>query len=243
MSKKINFKNILIVSSAFALASCGALYTRMSKDDMDVKVEMSSTIWLEPVAPANQTLYIQMRNTSGNPLFGDLNKFIAGEFVTKGYRIETDPEKAHYIMQVNVRSAVLTSKKIDGQDSAVPGAVVGGVTGSALGKGSGQLVGMAAGAVVGGIASMAFDANTKDGYYDVSVDIRLGEKTKSTVSTSDIEFKRQGDTRSISTSKNETDRKYYTTVLRATSNMVNLTEQEGATAMKERISVSLSGLF
>ncbi|MDR2933825.1 MAG: complement resistance protein TraT [Rickettsiales bacterium] len=228
MSKKINIKNILLVASMFTIASCGAIYTRMSKDDMTVKVEMSSTIWLEPVAPANQTVYVQMRNTSGNALFSDLNKFIEGEFVKKGYKIETNPDNAYYIMQVNVRSAVLNSKQVEGSGSALSGAAAGGAAGSALGKGSGQLIGIVGGAVIGGIAAMAVDANTKDGFYDVVVDIRLGEQSKSTISTSELKFEKQGDTRSISSSSGESNRKYYTTVLRATSNMVNLTEEEGS---------------
>ena len=244
MNNKFILKSVLISSFAFIIVSCGAIYTRMSKEDMDVKVTMSNTIWLDPVAPNNQTILVQMRNTSGNPNFSDLHKFIIGDLVSKGYKIEQDPDKAYYIMQVNVKSAVLTSKKIDGKESALPGAVVGGIAGSTIGGGRGQVLSTLAGAVAGGVASMAIDAKTKDGYYDVIVDIRLGEKTKSVVKTSDVQFQRQGTEGEIlSSSYEKKNRKYYTTVLHAVSNMVNLTEQEGSIAVKERIALSLSGLF
>ncbi len=244
MNNKVSLKSILLIGFAFVTVSCGAIYTRMSKDEMDVKVTMSNTIWLDPVAPSNQTILVQMRNTSGITNFSELHKFIIGDLVSKGYKIEQDPDKAYYIMQINVKNAVLTSRKIDGKESALPGAVIGGIAGTTIGKGRGQVLSTLTGAVAGGIASMALDANTKDGYYDVTVDIRLGEKTKSAVKTSDVQLQKQGSEGGvISSSYEKKNRKYYTTVLHAVSNKVNLTEQEGSKAVKERIAAALSGLF
>ena len=72
----------------------------------------------------------------------------------------------------------------------------------------------------------------------------MGEKTKSAVKTSDVQLQKQGSEGGvISSSYEKKNRKYYTTVLHAVSNKVNLTEQEGSKAVKERIAAALSGLF
>lgn len=55
-------KYFMVGAFAFSIASCTAVYTRMSKSDMQVKVEMSDTIWLDPVAPEQQTIYVQIRH-------------------------------------------------------------------------------------------------------------------------------------------------------------------------------------
>lgn len=237
-------KYFMVGAFAFSIASCTAIYTRMSKSDMQVKVEMSDTIWLDPVAPEQQTIYVQIRNTSGSPYFGDFNKYIKAEFTNKGYSVVNDPNKAHYLMQVNIKTANLVLETSDGQVSGVPGAILGGVVGSQVGGGKGNELATTAGAVVGGLATMYLDAKTKDGYYNVVVDIKLQEKTDDVVKSKEYQVQAQGNSgERITTSSGTSNRKSYTTILTATSNKVNLTEEEGAAVMQERIASSLAGLF
>ena len=45
--------------SVFALSGCGAMSTAVKKRNLDVRTQMSETIWLEPAS--ERTVYIQAR--------------------------------------------------------------------------------------------------------------------------------------------------------------------------------------
>jgi len=102
-------------------------------------------------------------------------------------------------------------------DRASNDAVVGGVATGALVRGSGGSGGAAiATGLAAGLGAMAFNANTKDNYYVVRVDIKITE-----------------------TRQNRT----HDTTLTVVVNRVNLTVEEATEAAKTAIAASLSGLF
>lgn len=47
-----------VVISIFTLTGCGAMSTAVKKRNLDVKTEMSQTVWLEP--SSEKTVYIQV---------------------------------------------------------------------------------------------------------------------------------------------------------------------------------------
>ena len=51
-----------LIASTLALSGCGAMSTAVKKRNLDVKTQMSETIWLEP--SSEKTVYLQIRNTS-----------------------------------------------------------------------------------------------------------------------------------------------------------------------------------
>ena len=53
---------VMVVSSALVLSGCSAMGTAIKKRNLEVKTQMSETIWLEP--SNNKTVYLQIKNTS-----------------------------------------------------------------------------------------------------------------------------------------------------------------------------------
>jgi hypothetical protein len=101
----------------------------VKKRNLDVKTQMSETIWLEP--SSEKTVYLQIRNTSDKDMSG-LQAQITNELAAKGYRVSSSPDTAYYWIQANV----LKAEKMDlrdaqgflktGYEGAAMGAALGG---------------------------------------------------------------------------------------------------------------------
>ena len=50
---------VAVMSSVLVLSGCGAMGTAIKKRNLDVKTQMSETIWLEP--SNNRTAYLQIK--------------------------------------------------------------------------------------------------------------------------------------------------------------------------------------
>ena len=69
MEMKKYFKIILLsIGVILVFASCSTVHTVVSKRNLDVQTKMSDTIWLEPAAPAQKTVFVEIKNTSGKNL-------------------------------------------------------------------------------------------------------------------------------------------------------------------------------
>lgn len=67
----MKFKKYAVVSlviSTLLLSGCGAVSTVVKKRNLDVKTQMSQTIWLEP--SSEKTVYLQIKNTSDKDMSG-----------------------------------------------------------------------------------------------------------------------------------------------------------------------------
>ena len=159
----MSLKKIAVVGMIVAtmtLTGCGAMTTAVKKRNLEVKTQMSETIWLEP--SSEKTVYIQVKNTSDKDM-SNLHTLLANDLSAKGYKVTSSPDSAYYWVQANV----LKADKMDlreaqgflktGYEGAAMGAALGaGITaynsnssGAALGVGiAAGLIGMAADAMV-----------------------------------------------------------------------------------------------
>ena len=204
-------KFITILSTIALLSGCSGTYTRMANSDLEITTNMNKTIWLNPTVPENTKIFVQVRNTSDNQNFNDLNGYITRALEYKGYQITTNPANANFILQANVLRAISINSAMDAQNDAV---IAGTGVGLAVANKNDGLAGVGAG-LAAGLATMYFDANTKDITYNVQTDIRITE------------------------GKNNAQ----TTMLTVNAKRVNLTPEEASTQIKQRIANSLAGLF
>lgn len=206
-------KFITILSTIALLSGCSGTYTRMANSDLEITTNMNKTIWLNPTVPENTKIFVQVRNTSDNQNFNDLNGYITRALEYKGYQITTNPANANFILQANVVRAISINRSsaMDAQNDAV---IAGTGVGLAVANKNDGLAGVGAG-LAAGLATMYFDANTKDITYNVQTDIRITE------------------------GKNNAQ----TTMLTVNTKRVNLTPEEASAQIKQRIANSLAGLF
>ena len=65
----MSLKKIAVVGMIVAtmtLTGCGAMTTAVKKRNLEVKTQMSETIWLEP--SSEKTVYIQVKNTTAKDM-------------------------------------------------------------------------------------------------------------------------------------------------------------------------------
>lgn len=91
-----------VLSSLLLLSGCGAMSTAIKKRNLDVKTQMSETIWLEP--SSQKTVYLQIKNTSDKDMSG-LQAKITKAVQDKGYTVTSSPDNAYYWIQANVLKA------------------------------------------------------------------------------------------------------------------------------------------
>lgn len=241
-----NFKFFAVILFLFLLG-CSATHTAFNKRNLDVQTKMSATIFLDPVASDKKTVFLQVKNTTGQSSF-DLQDKIKYSIIAKGYKIVEDPKLAHYVLQANVLQ--VGKSDLRAADYALNGGFGGAVSGALIGGGVGALAsndgkGMLAGALIGGAVSTIADALVKDIVYTAITDVQISEK----VFGSSVEEKtksklKQGTSGSskLKSIKTVNWKKYQTRIV-STANKANLKFEEAAKPLREGLARTIAGIF
>ena len=231
------------------LSACGATHTAIHKRHLDVQTKMSASIFLDPVPSNQQTVFLQIKNTSDKAAL-DLEPSIRQAMEQKGYRVVNKLEKAHYLLQANIlqvgrcdlREAQHALEQ--GFGAAVGGALAGAAVGSVSSKHSTK------GAVVGGLVGAAVttvaDAMVQDVVYSVISDIQISERVGNSVEVkqktrSKLKQGTNGVQEMVSTEK--VNWKRYQTRIVSTANQVNLKFDKAVAELVTGLSRAITGLF
>ncbi|MCY7008739.1 complement resistance protein TraT [Fusobacterium simiae] len=234
------FKTILFsLLLAFAFVSCSTLHTVVSKRNLDVQTKMSDTIWLEPAAANERTVFVQVRNTSGKNL--NIEQKITNVLTSKGYRIVSDPAEAKYWLQANILKVDKINLDDNNFSDAVLGAGIGGVLGAQRSGGATTALGWGlAGAAIGTLA----DALVDDTAYAMVTDILITEKTGRNVQTSTRNSVKQGNSGTMtSTSSGSSNMEKYSTRVLSTANQVNLNFNSAIPLLEDELGKVIAGIF
>ena len=240
MSKMIRPLRLgLVLALLVALSGCAATVTQLRYGDLDVQNKMTQTIFLEPVAPAQRTVFVQVRNTSDKPF--DIEYQVKAAIASRGYRVVDDPNQAHYMLQANVLSVGMVDKAA--YETAM-GAGFGGVVGGVV---AGGLIGGNTGAAVGGLTMGVLEAvtsaSTKVNWYAVITDLQVSERARG-VSQTFTSVAPQGAGQSITQQQSSTVgwRKYQTRIS-SSARKVNLAFEEALPLLRQGITQSVAGIF
>lgn len=233
-------KNIIFLSFLLMMVSCSTMHTVISKRNLDVQTKMSDTIWLEPAAANQKTVFVKISNTSGKNL--NIEQKIVNTLSAKGYRIVNDPAEAKYWLQANILKVdKVNLDKDSGFSDAVLGAGIGGVLGAQRSGGAYTALGWGlAGAAIGTLA----DALVDDTAYVMVTDILISEKTGRNVQNSTRNSVKQGNsgTMTSSSSSSSNIEKYSTRVL-STANQVNLNFNSAIPILEDELIKVITGIF
>jgi len=233
-----------VVVSCLVLSGCSAMGTAIKKRNLDVKTQMSQTVWLEP--SSEKTVYIQIRNTSDKDM-SDLQTLLAQDLRAKGYNVTSSPDSAYYWIQANV----LKAEKMDLRQAQglLSTGYEGAATGAALGAGITAYNSTSGGAILGvglaaGLAGMAADAMVEDTNYTMVTDLQILERSKATVTTDNIAALRQGNSGvKVQTSSEEGNRMKYQTRVVSNANKVNLKFEEAKPVLEAQLAKSVAGIM
>jgi len=229
-------------------SGCAATQTAISKRNLDVQTKMSATVFLDPVAPEQQTVFIQVRNTSDKELH--LDAAIANAIRGHGYKIVNNPNDAHFMLQ----ASVLQVGKMD--PSAAQAALLGGYGGALEGGAIGIAAAMASnnrnaasyggfgllGAAVGTIANAA----VKDVTYTMITDLQISERAAQGVvvnQQTDTNMAQGTATQVSQQSKSVSQWKRYRTRIVSTAEQVNLDFKDAIPELEHGLTRSISGIF
>ncbi len=235
----------VIAGVALALVGCAATQTALEHHTLEANTKLSKTIFLDPVAPSQKTVFVSVKNTSEESL--TIEKPLAQALTERGYRVVTNPAQAHYMIQANIR-------KVGKMSHSASENALGGGYGSALaGAASGAAIGsfgnsntMLGGGIAGGLVGLAADSLVKDVNYTVVTDVQISERVGKGVTvqehfTSALENGTSSGT--YQTSSNQTNYKHYRTRVVSDANKVNLSFKDARPALEQGLVRTLSGLF
>lgn len=233
-----------IVASCLVLSGCSAMGTAIKKRNLDVKTQMSQTVWLEP--SSERTVFLQVRNTSDKDMSG-LQAQLAQELRAKGYTVTSSPDAAYYWIQANV----LKAEKMDLRTAQglLSSGYEGGIAGAALGSGITAYNSTSGGAILGvglaaGLAGMAADAMVEDVNYTMVTDLQISERSNATVTTDNVAALRQGTSGAkIQTSTEQGNRLKYQTRVVSNANKVNLKFEEAKPVLEAQLAKSVAGIM
>ncbi|WP_293649489.1 complement resistance protein TraT [uncultured Pantoea sp.] len=233
-----------VVASSLVLSGCSAMGTAIKKRNLEVKTQMSQTVWLEP--SNEKTVYLQVRNTSDKDM-SDLQSLLAQDLRAKGYTVTSSPDTAYYWIQANV----LKAEKMDLRQSQgfLSTGYEGAVTGAALGAGITAYNSNSGGAMLGiglaaGLAGMAADALVEDVNFTMVTDLQISERSKSTVTTDNIGALRQGNAGiKLQTSSEEGNRMKYQTRVVSNANKVYPKFEEARPVLEAQLAKSVAGIM
>lgn len=149
----------------------------LSSGNVALSTKMSSSIFLQPVAPQQKVVYVSVRNTSTATGLNFRNELISA-LIGEGYRITNNPQEANFMLMSNV---LYIGK--ESHNYTMAGALAGGFGGALIGSryqtGTGVVAGGVLGALAGGIVGSMF--NSKN--YMMVVDIQLEQRQAGTYTT------------------------------------------------------------
>lgn len=236
---------ILIASAALALSGCSALSTMIGKRNLDVKTQMSDTVWLDPVPEKDHTVFLQVRNATDKKV--DLLPELKQKLTAKGYKVISSPSRAHYWLQVNVlKLDKMDLKKAQGMFNSGYGSAIGGAAVGALAMASttSNTSSIFAGGLIGGAVSYVADALVEDTNFVMITDVQVTEKTNKKVSTTETAAIKNGSSSYLNTKLTSSDhkRRYQTRVM-SNANKANLDFKDAEPALAGGLTSSLAGIF
>lgn len=249
MRKQLYFKFItltLIVALMLQFTGCAHMMTALDYSEMQVKLKMSDTIFLEEENKAkNRRVYVAVSNTSDMQEvdIGMLKQFIASKLASKGYQI-TDASRADYIIQVNVLYMDYY-RETGTQEGGLTGGLVGATAGVFAGSNIESSVGLGLlGGLVGtGVGALIGKAVKIETYAGV-VDVQIKERTDKPVKGQVVSNAKQGSSTRVEIKQDITSNyQIYRTQIACVAQQTNINKVEAARAISERIASQIAGIF
>lgn len=237
---------LISISVIATLTGCAATQTAIEHRNLATNTKLSNTIFLDPVAQTQKTIFIAVKNTSEEKMdiTVPLEKSLAGQ----GYRVVNNPANAHYLLQANIRKVGKMSQSASqnalgaGYGSTLAAAGTGAAIGALTGNGNAVL----AGGIAGGVAGLVADSLVKAVNYTVITDVQISERAGKGVKVSEhfnSSLRNGGASGTYQTSSRQTDFHRYRTRIVSTADKVNLSFNEAKPALEQGLVKTLTGIF
>lgn len=237
-------KLVSVVLTMAVLCSCAATQTMLEHKDLETGTQMSESIILDPVSKSKRTVFVQIKNTSDESM--NLTKPIMAAIESHGYKVVSNPNSAHYLLQANVLKVGKMSKSAS--QSAIGGgygsALAGAGAGVALGSLSNSSNAALAGGLVGGALGMAADSLVKDVNYAMITDVQVSERTNGPIyQKTNSKLKQGTSAQTVQQYSEKTNFKRYRTRVVSNADKVNLKFAQARPELERGLVKVISGIF
>lgn len=243
---KKSIRALVVLSSVAILASCAATQTVIEHRSLEASTQLSETVFLDPVASSQKTIFLAVKNTSEESM--DIARPLAQALTQHGYRVVSNPASAHYMLQANILKIAKMSRSASqkalggGYGSALAGAGAGAAVGALSNTSNGVL----AGGVAGGLIGLAADSLVKDVNYTMITDVQISEKVGLGVKVQE-QFNSALRSGSSSTthqiSNKQSDYQRYRTRIVSNADKVNLSFEKARPMLEQGLVKTLAGIF
>jgi len=198
------------------LSGCAAIATSVAHGDLQIKTNMSRSIFLDPVPDRKKVVYVQVRNTTARPSLRIRHALVVA-LEDKGYRVTNHFQRAYYVLQVNLLRMGKTSQTAaeqmmgNGYGGAMEGAAAGALIAGA--SGNDPVAGGIIGGVAGAIINNSVRVVTFYGMSDVKITVRSHPS------------------------------RVFRTRIMSTANQVNLRFEDALPRLKQGLVRSIAGIF
>lgn len=239
----------VICSLTTVLFGCAASNTLLTKKDLDVQTKTSTAIFIDPVAPAKRTIFVDVKSGVEEFDRAVFKRLLKESFAVNdnGYKLVDDPEQAQFVLSAFVLNLEKASPSAS-QQALGRGYEGGGVlAGAAIGGAArGDWKGAVAGGVVGGGIDMISGALVKDVTYMLVCDVQIKERTKNGAvvkRATDISTKVSDQGYTQQSVDETSNMKEYRTRIVTTANKANLKLEEAAEPIYRKTTAAMSGFF
>jgi hypothetical protein len=233
-----SWRGLAFLALPLGLCACAATTTAIGKRDLDVQTRMTDTVFLDPVAAGQRTIFVQMRNTSDRPDF-EIEPQVVARLSDRGWRVV-----AANVLQVGRSSRTAAEQTFaQGFGGTLIGAAAGAGAGRAVSEAPGAIIG---GALAGAATAAAADAFVRDVTYSVITDVQVSERAAAGVIVTErlTQDLPQGTSGSRVLSATETSEwKRYRTRILSTANQANLDFEDAGPALAEGLTRAIAGIF
>lgn len=239
---KLFTKILPIIVSVFLLTGCSAIDKSIKHGALDVQTKMSKTIFLEPIAGAEKTALLQVKNTSDRKNL-DILPELRAAIENKGYKIVDDPENANFMIQANILQVGKSTQEdaFRGLTFGYGGALAGSAAGAMI---SDNYRGVGIGGLSGSLIDTVADAAVQVVSYQMITDLQISERADGVVSESNSTEFEQGSGGKTSSSWSQTSKwKKYQTRIISVAKKTNLKFDKALPELKRGLVQSISGLL
>lgn len=238
--------NVLLAGTIAVLTGCAATQTALEHRTLEVSTKQSETIFLDPVSNAQKTVYVSVKNTSDEEV--DIVRQLKTALSSHGYKVVTNPNSAHYLLQANVLKVGKMS--VAASQSALGGgygsAIAGAVAGTAAGSFTQSSTGMIAGGLAGGVIGLAADSLVKAVNYTMITDVQISERVGKGVKVNEqfqSHLKNGSATVTSQTSSHDSQYQRYRTRVVSNADKVNLKFVDARASLEQGLVKVISGIF
>lgn len=246
-TKKL-IKNTLVSATVISLSGCSAMGTYIHHRNIEAESKMSKTIFLDPVPAKEKTIYVQVKNTSGQNFKG-FRKYVVDDLQSNGWTVVNDVSVPHTAMlQANILQFG-KAKTVNSVWASLSGgfgsALAGGLTGVSIAALSGGSTAIIAGSsVAGGGLSWLADQMYSNVIYSAMTDIQVSVKAKGEVSQVTHSALDNGTNTQIKQKYSEkTNWLRYRTRVGSVIQKANLTPDEAREPLEKQLSSEIAGVF